>query len=351
MEQLVIIAPRQFGYHTDAYQVSLKLCDKFQVSMVCFDSGESKYASDRVNVIYVPRKGGKLRNGINFLRTARNVLKGSAGIGYIYYFPLCAFLTLCSRRTFLDIRTGGVHVKRLYRFRYNALLRFESLFFQRIIVISEGLRRKLRLSRRNTSIVPLGAESISSTNKIFDNPRLLYVGTFNNRRLLDTLLGLKDFLEKHSAYRPRISYDIVGDGYLGEMERMQKFIELEQLSDVVVLHGRKRHQDIVHLFDTCNIGVSYIPMTDFFDHQPPTKTLEYIFSGMSCLATKTRANAEFVSRENGILHDDHPRAFCQALERWVEIKSNYDSPTIRNTQLALSWENVVDRVYKVLTVE
>ena len=73
MKELVIIEPRQFGYHTDAYQVSLKLCDKFQVKMVCFDSGEPKYASDRVNVIYVPRREGSFERASTFANCQEGV--------------------------------------------------------------------------------------------------------------------------------------------------------------------------------------------------------------------------------------------------------------------------------------
>jgi nucleoside-diphosphate-sugar epimerase len=58
-------------------------------------------------------------------------------------------------------------------------------------------------------------------------------------------------------------------------------------------------------FDIHNIGVSYIPMLKCFDNQPPTKTFEYLLSGMPVIATATNANKDIINDVNGVLINDN----------------------------------------------
>lgn len=41
----------------------------------------------------------------------------------------------------------------------------------------------------------------------------------------------------------------------------------------------------------------YVPITDYYEYQPPTKTFEYVLSGLLCLATATSSNKEVITEE------------------------------------------------------
>ena len=68
-----------------------------------------------------------------------------------------------------------------------------------------------------------------------------------------------------------------------------------ELSDIVSCIGRVPHHDLKKYFDEANVGVSFVPLLAHYQYQPPTKTFEYLMSGLYCIATSTIANKEIIS--------------------------------------------------------
>jgi len=115
------------------------------------------------------------------------------------------------------------------------------------------------------------------------------------------------------------------------------------MNNVITLYGRIPHFELQPFFDKCNIGVSYIPMTEYYEFQPPTETFEYILSGMVCIATDTNENRLLISKENGVLCEDNPESFANALDYVYYNRQNYNSETIRNSLKDYTWENIVNK--------
>jgi glycosyltransferase involved in cell wall biosynthesis len=183
----------------------------------------------------------------------------------------------------------------------------------------------------------LGADVISSNFKSFDELRLLYVGTLNGRRIEDSIKGLAIFINNNSSIP--IKYVIIGDGT--ELNSIKKLISDLQLSNIVKMYGRVPHFKLKPFFDIANVGVSYIPITEYYQHQPPTKTFEYILSGMPCIATRTYENTKLITEENGVLCDDTPESFALAMEVILKNKAQYRSDNIRDSLKEFNWENIV----------
>ncbi|WP_181938042.1 MULTISPECIES: glycosyltransferase [unclassified Arenibacter] len=193
---------------------------------------------------------------------------------------------------------------------------------------------------KNVFILPLGSDILSTQNKSFKSLKLFYIGTLDGRNIHQSILGLKLFLDKFNANNINLCYDIVGYGTEACENIINKAIEDTGLQNKVVFHGRKTHGESQYFFDNCNVGVSYIPITEYYDCQPPTKTYEYINAGMVCIATQTQENKKIINADNGVLCKDTPEAFCGAL---VEISNNltkWDSQLIRNTQSNSTWANI-----------
>ena len=74
-----------------------------------------------------------------------------------------------------------------------------------------------------------------------------------------------------------------------------------KLENVCTTHGRIDYYKLKPFFDKCNVGVSYIPIRDYYQYQPPTKTFEYGLSGLVTIATETKSNQEVINNCNGIL--------------------------------------------------
>ncbi len=297
-----------------------------------------------VNVVYMNWRGGYIQKGSDFINFAiKHIRQNNFETIFIVYFPFCFLIRLfTNEHTILDIRTGSVEKSSLVRKTSNFLKTFEALFFKNITIISESLGQMLGINMKKVKVVPLGADIISDTDKDFDYPRLFYVGTLFNRKMHETVIGFKKFLIANDFDKK--SYDIFGFGLKSEEDLMNKTISENNLDDIVRFHGRKSHHEIKSYFDKCNIGVSYVPMTKYFECQPPTKTYEYVNSGMVCITTNTYENKLLINKTNGVLCDDNPTSFSEGLSRIVQNREFYNSNTIRTTLKDNNWETIAMRL-------
>jgi glycosyltransferase involved in cell wall biosynthesis len=342
---LVMIHRKQFGYHTDSYKLACCLQADADITFVCLDSGQARVDQQHITVNYVDSSGHRVFRLLRLIRNSIRTIRGARG-GQIFlvYFPFCSLVRLITRRKItLDFRTGSVSSKRYVRKVWDLLAIMESRFFTPVSVISEGLRKHLRLRPEKSFILPLGADVISSISKRFETPRLFYIGTFNNRNLEQTLEGVSLFLQRYPELREVLRYDIVGYGWRNEEDYLRKVTFRLKLQNNVHFHGQLSHEQAQRFFDECNIGVAYVPKTPYFDHQPPTKTYEYILSGMPVIATSTTENARIVHAGNGVLCEDDSDSFAEALAQCLSRFTEYNSSAIRATLHDCTWMNIADQ--------
>jgi len=340
-QNLLIINKAQFGYHTDYYKYCEYLRDEFDVTYLSFDSGLKKLEMENVNVKYVSNKGIKIIRGVRFILSLLLSISTFRGIVFIHYFEYCQILKWIFpwKRMILDIRTLSINRNDKIRTKQDKKIKRAIKYFDFITIISEGLRKKINLNVEKSEILPLGADMISTINHKFDKTiHLLYVGTLNGRNIHQTIIGLSKYLNE-SNNKKEISYDIVGDGT--ELSYLNELVANFNLHKIVKIHGRIPHFELKSFFDKCNVGVSYVPITEFYEYQPVTKTYEYILSGIPCIATKTYENKKIITSENGYLCNDNPESFADALESMISKINNYNSDIIRNSLSEHTWENII----------
>lgn len=167
---------------------------------------------------------------------------------------------------------------------------------------------------------------------------MLYVGALQYRDIYKTVEGLSDYVSCHG--KKGITYDVIGEG--PEIKQIIEICKNNNLTDIIHIHGKVPYDELSPFFKKCNVGISFVPIRKCYQYQPPTKTFEYILSGLYCIATKTCANEEVIVPENGILIEDSKEDFCKALER-IRTNSNLlDSKTIRDTlKTQYTWERIV----------
>ncbi len=341
---LLYLSRYQFGYMLPTLHNVTHLRRHFRVTFVCLDTGRPKIALDDVDVNYVAAKD-RWRRGVKYVSACiRSARRHRPDVCLIEYFPGAVAVRQAIREApvVLDIRTSNVSPSRLMRMRGNLQLRMEASAFRHICVISEGVRRLLRLPPAKTHILPLGAQEIQTAPKSFsDQFRLLYLGTLTTRRIHETVVGLKRFLDA-AVNPPPITYDIVGDGATGEREQIDSLSRALGLSDVVTTHGFIHHHELAGFWERCNVGVSNIPLTPYFDVQPPTKTFEYLLAGMPVIATRTTENRRVVGPANGILTSDNPDSFAQGLKDLLHVAPGFSSERIRSSVRDYRWDRIID---------
>lgn len=342
MKKVLLVVTKQFGSSIDYLSYCKYLKKFYTITVISTFQNKPKITPEKFDILYVEQKSGSIRTLLFFTYTCiKTIRAGNFDIVIVSYFKLAFFLKLFApkQKMILDIRSGEISKNPLRVKLLNFLIFFNSLFFRKITIISSSLRKKLFLKSSKTAIIPAGGNMINN-NKIFDCMRLLYVGTLNFRNVHETIEGLKIFLEQQKN-TVKISYDIVGWGDIETENKLKNAIALASLQKYVSFHGRKSHEEVIEFFKSSNIGISYIPIKNYFNCQPPNKTFEYILAGMPCVATATNENKKVICDVNGILCMDNPKDFARAL-REISLKLiSYDSNLIQSTLPNYTWENIV----------
>lgn len=342
MKRIIIINPQQFGVNTD-YRMYVNYL-KFhydEIKYITINQGYPIVDKNSANFTYIPYCRIKKISYALFLLYCFFYLSSHKGIVMTSNFSGCRYLKVIFRlrKMIVNIRTVSVNKDIRKSFEQNAIIRKDASVFDRIIMISMGGAKQLKLPLYKVKIVSLGADVISTIDKSFDTLKLLYVGTLSNRDIIKTVKGFHEYLIKSGD--DSSTYDIIGDGE--ELALIARYINEQALENRVVLHGRKSYDCLKPFFDTCNIGISFVPMTEMYEYQPPTKTFEYISSGLFCLATNTQANREVISSDNGMLLQDSPEAFCHALLDLYKIRFTLSSEKIRETGKTYQWKNIIEQ--------
>jgi glycosyltransferase involved in cell wall biosynthesis len=338
-KELVIICPKQFGYLSDYYYYC-KYLKGYNINFICKDQGLKKVETpDGTNVYY-------LSGRYFFVNASRRVLnlKLINAIYFIYYHKLCSLyaFVLPGKKKVLDIRTGEISENRIKKSVLNWLLKTESLFFDHTFIISESLRDYLNISLKNSKIVPLGAIEIGYSKRHFNELNLLYVGTFFNRDIHKTISGLGLFCAENPEIP--VKYTIIGFG--SEKDTKMLFDEIEKneiIKNKIQIIGRLHHSELKEYFLESNIGVSFVPIVDYFKNQPPTKTFEYICSGLVCLATDTFENRKIINDKNGVLVNDNDFDFSKGLKQIWRNRNAFNSERIMNDAHKYHWDNIVTK--------
>ncbi len=339
---ILFIDRGQFGQLVDTLAYCQHLNTDYNIEYLCFEDNYPHINIPNVKVTYVTTKyKSKMSRGVKFVISVILKCIRYNGVIFLVYFPGCAIVKrlLFWKKIHVDVRTLSVAYDQRIRSKEDRQLNKAINYFDSISCISEGVKNKLNYKKNIPMfILPLGADELSNKDKDFSELKLLYVGTLSNRNIKQTVVGVKMFLNKHPDQH--LVYHIIGDG--DEYSLIHEYIKKNELAGNVILHGRIPHSQLSQYFDNCNIGISYIPITEYYEFQPPTKTFEYILSGLFCIATQTLANCEVVNKSNGILIQDTSDAFCKALEDVCDMRQILDSKKIRKSQKNYLWSNLID---------
>lgn len=341
--KLLIINKSSFGSLTDSYKWCYYLKDRYDITFLGFDSKNEDLDMQGIRIRRVSNKGSRTIRGIRYILTALWTILFFKGKIMVVYFEHCDIFKklLPWKRMLLDIRTLSVSDNLKVNQDYDKKLRKTCDIYDHVSLISEGIRNKLGLMESATSILPLGADIISADDKKFDKLRLLYVGTLTNRRIDVTLKALAEYIKETGD--DEIEYHIVGDGK-GEVLNDLKQLAYEELGleKNVVFYGKVPHTELKPYFDKCNIGVAFVPITSYYNYQPPTKTFEYVLSGLYTIATNTYCNKQIIREMSGCLVEDDVISFHNALKQISEKKEQLHSSSIRSTLLEYTWDKIVN---------
>ena len=343
---LLIIHKTQFGYHNNAYKLCQYLHNRIDITYLCFD-GREKIDMEGITIKYIPANIPKIfRASLFMLASLWTVFFWRGGI-MIYYFPGCEWYkkVIPHKKMLLDVRTLSVTEDEYFNKKQDIKLKEAAEKFDFVTFLSEGMRNKIGFPHKNSAIVPLGADMISDLRKNYYPIKLLYVGTLGNRHLEKTLEGLMLFVKKHPDIP--IQYHIVGNAEVKQKQQellLHEYVKKHNMDGFVKFYGKIPNRDLKPFFDMCNFGVSFVPITSFYNNQPVTKTFEYAMSGLYVLGTATAENAKVINPDNGIIIRDSAESFYETLVWLVDNYNQISYDKITSSLIQYRWETIENKI-------
>ena len=341
-KKLFIINPKQFGYNAGYYYYTKYLRDKYSIDYLCFDKGNSIQRMGNVNIIYFKNDQIKILRTIKFLLFAqRLILKNKYRCIFCVYFPGSFLLGVFFKSiSVLDIRSGSIEINRVKNKLENVLIKFTTLFFNRVTILSTNLARFINIATDKYYFLPLGSEIFSTHSKNFEKMHLLYVGILEKRQICVTIDAFNKFVKEYEDLL-ELKYTIIGYGDNEESAIIDKIKSLK-INRYIKFVGRKKYNMLGKYFTEANIGVCYVPMVKYYEYQPPTKLFEYGLSGLYTIGTNTTEIKKYIDHANGITCNDDKTSFYNALVYIYENRTRLDSGKIIKKMKKYHWPQVIN---------
>lgn len=344
MKKILIISPGQLGSHIGTLQYCEILSLNYKITYLGISEDKNYYFSNKVEAIHIKPKKSSLGRKLALFKA---MIELNSVVRYdicmINYFIGCSLSNWFFHNTiFVDVRTSFIFKEKYKRFLFNAILTLEINFFKNITVISKGLKKYLNLPRRSF-VVPLGCPSFKKLSKSYNDFNILYIGTLNNRNITNTIIGFSNFYKKLN-YPRNVIYNIIGYGNINELAELKRCIILTKLEKVIKFHGELRGSDLQSFYNISTVGFSYIPINNFFNFQPPTKTFEYLSNGLITIATNTFENAQLINNTNGILINDGILDIEEGLKLIYEKRQSFKTINIQSGMHEYIWTNIVNNI-------
>lgn len=345
-QKLLFIDTHPLGTLTDLYMWCHYLKSDYDITLLCFERSKGESVKmEGITIKEVSYKGSLMARGIRFLLMALKTAMTFKGKIFVVYFKNCEFLKILLPWKWmnLDVRTLSVSREKSIRDKYDRELVRACRLFNSVTIISNGLIEKTGV--RTANLLPLGSNVISCEPKQYTGLiSLLYVGTLRGRNIDQTVRGLRLFIDSYPDIQ--LHYDIVGRGSEEEDALIVRLIRELDLGDYVTYHGFVEHSRLKPFLDNANVGVAYVPVTEYYEFQPPTKVYEYALSGLFTIATDTFSNRELITPDNGVVIPDTPEGFEKGLEQFVAMRGSVEEAKVRESLGDYTWKNVIEKYLK-----
>jgi glycosyltransferase involved in cell wall biosynthesis len=280
--------------------------------------------------IKLPGKNSNQKKILYFIKETVKILKKhNFSIIHIHhsckYFLLLKLLNFKKSKYIYHITSYPIGKTHFQSLKQMMIMYLQSLLFDKIIIQSCELKEKLIGIRKlkKATVVPIGYNAKlfypnSDEQKILFRKKLkinkheaiaIYIGAISKFRELDRLIEAFKFVKKEI---PGAKLLMIGNG--NNLPNLKIFAKKNKLEKNIIFLGNIPHKKIPKFINIADIGISYIPINENYNYNPPLKTFEYLACGLPTIATKTVSNSKIICDEiNGILTSDDPLHIAHAI--------------------------------------
>ena len=283
-----------------------------------------------------------LREFVFSFNLLKYILKNRKNIKCVYLINpilLCQFPLIIARligiKTIFDIRSAPINDNKLE----GRILRFldilHMLCASNVVTINlEMLKNKYGsfFSKKSTEL-PLGFISTMKPDlKKREKPyKFVFPTTIDKERKVAVVCKAFKGLEDFHLY-------LYGNG--NDMEKVSSEFGNEPNIHIV---GLVPFEELMHSMPGFDFGIAFIPKTDYYEYQPPLKTIEYLGAGLPVIATDTHGNMVYINETNGLLIKDTTEALREAIEKITTIA--YDRQKIHDDAQQFRWDRILEKAF------
>jgi len=356
--KILIVSASQFGYLIDYHRYYTYLKGKgYDVKYMCWDFGKERLEPGNPDIIYVSRSGAKVRRLSRFIKAVvdyEKEMKFDRILLNNFKLDFTLLLSIPKEKMYYDIRTVTVSTKRYRRVLFDSMIAFAAKRFRHTSVITDAAAKRLGIRRYR--LLPLGGArfpaaavndpEVDQYRSLFSGNDFifLYVGTLSQRRMIEPVMGFHEYLKKNPT--AAVKFILVGDSFGNELETIREYVKSNGIEKYVLALGYIPQKRLALFFQEADCGITWFPITPFFDVQPNTKTYEYLINGMPVIATATQDNARLLNHadiECGIVIKDNPQDFERAVGEIMAKYHLYDKKTIADRFSEYEWDNLFKR--------
>jgi len=235
-------------------------------------------------------------------------------IDYVYFFAQHPFSVLLQRlvkvflqcKTIYDVVSGPIG-HWITAIISKVTIRLWVYLSDKYVVIDEWIVDNLSLPiTKEHLVVPMwfdwskffenSDESLHLWNK--NEIVFTYIWSLDKKRNLSVFL--KAFMKVAATEKHIKLY------FIGAWNNERELIDLtwSELNRSIFFLWKKKHVEIPKYINNSDILVSYIPQVPYFEHQPPTKLVEYLACNKPVIATATLAQKKILKSHQILLHED-----------------------------------------------
>ncbi len=300
-------------------------------------------------------------NYINFIFNAYKKIKSFNKIekvDYVYFFAQHPFSVLLQFfvKYFLKINTIYDVVswpiwKWIIPFISKITIKLWVKLSNRYVVLDKGIIKKLWLpQKKQHTIIPMWYDieffkeniNINLFNKNEDEIIFTYIWTLNKERNLD--IFVKSFIKNLEKYENIKLYFV----WFWNWEENLKNISKRYLDKNIFFLWKKEHKKIPDYINSSDILISYVPKVDYFEHQPPTKLIEYLWCNKPVIATNTIAQIEILKNYPNLIHKDDFESTKKQVLYCIENIEALKKEDYKQIVQQYNWEFLVEKIYKLL---
>ncbi len=222
----------------------------------------------------------------------------------------------------------------------------------RYVVLDQWIQTLLSLpENKKNIIIPMWYDSElftpnSTVSRIIkkDNEIIFtYIGSLNTERRLDIFLQAFQDAIQHTDRK--IALYVI---WSWSAESELKTIAWNYLDTHIFFLWSQPHETIPDYINSSDILVSYVPKVSYFEHQPPTKLIEYLACNKPVIATNTIAQVKILEWYEFMLHEDDMVSTYRKIKKIISQFQSIQQGQYNQLIQHLSWKLLCDKLYNFL---